>query len=68
MTPDAAARLLEAERARITSIIDARIASWETFEADYPDHHEVDLLLAEFDYLKGAINDGANHPDRRTNL
>lgn len=67
MTTDAAARIRQAERARITSIVDARIAEWEQFQADFDSGYEIDLLLAELDLLKERISD-VSTPNRRSPL
>ena len=48
--------LVLAARGRILSILDKRMASWEQFEADYPDHPGLDILLAELDYIRSVVN------------
>ena len=44
------------ERQRIISIIDARIASWEQFQHDYPDHLDADIVIAELDYIRRRVD------------
>jgi len=64
-SPAAVKVILEAERARIISLIDARIASWVQFQADYPENeHDVDLAIAELDYIRSVVYD-SKHPNRR---
>jgi len=64
-TPEAVAVILAAERGRLSAFIDGRIASWEQFQDDYPDHPGLDILLAELDYIRSVIDvtkNKARHP------
>lgn len=64
--PEAVKVILAAERARLDSIIDKRIRAWEEFQAEFPDHPGLDVLLAELDHIRSRIND--NKPIRPTNI
>jgi len=65
-TPQAAAAILATERARITSVIDKRIAEWWQLHHEYgdPDFY---FIASELDYIKGVVNASeekrqADHP------
>lgn len=65
LAPQAVAVILATERARITSFLDGRIAEWELFQADYPEHPGLDILLAELDYIRSVVHvekRQADHP------
>ena len=67
MNPEAAARLLATERARISARIDERIKSWEQFYEDYPEVEGTLVTISELDYiLRSVVNNGsipqADHP------
>ena len=65
MTPQAAARLLAAERARISARIDERIKSWEQFYEDYPEVEGTLQTISELDYiLRSVVKEGSRpRPD-----
>ena len=68
MIPQAAARLLAAERARISARIDERIKSWEQFYEDYPEVEGTLLVISELDYfMRSVVNEGSRPQEEAYN-